>query len=161
MDALIRALPELLSAAGDNDEVAEAAARIAWTRAAGEPLCQHAVPFRLYHKTLVIAVSDAIWQKQMSVLSGQLLSRLNSMLGKGTITFIEFRIDPTTVTKERASHTPVARAETAESILRSVPNELIVAANSIQDESLRRRFLLAAGANIKRRETQTNQQQQV
>ena len=152
MDALIRALPKLLSVAGDNEEVAEAVARIAWARIAGEPLCQHAVPFRLYRSTFIIAVSDAIWQKQMSALSGQLLSRLNSMLGQGTITFIEFRIDPLTVARERATK-PGAVAESAESVLRSVPEDVKTAAESIQDEGLRRRFLLAAGADIRRKES--------
>lgn len=160
MDAIIRALPKLLSAAGDNEEVAEAAARIAWRRAAGEPLCQHAVPFRLYRTTLIIAVSDAIWQKQMSALSGQLLSRLNAMLGQKAITFIEFRIDPKTVEEERAPRQPVAGGEAVESVLSSLPNELILAASSIQDASLRRRFLLAAGANIRRRLTQRDEQEQ-
>ena len=160
MEALIRALPKLLSAAGDNEEVAEAAARIAWKRAAGGPLCQHAVPFRLYHTTLIVAVSDAIWQRQMSALSGQLLSRLNGMLGQKTITFIEFRIDPKTVEVERAPHQPIAGGESAESILRSVPEELMLAASSIQDESLRRRFLLAAGANIRRRQAQRDEEGQ-
>src|SRR5688572_16703577 len=149
MDALIRALPKLLSAAGDNDEVAEAVARIAWARIAGEPLCHHAVPFRLYRSNFIIAVSDAIWQKQMSALSGQLLSRLNSMLGQGTITFIEFRIDPQTVDRERATK-PAAAAQSDESVLGSVPEGVRAAANSIQDEGLRRRFLLAAGADIQR-----------
>ncbi|HEY3026575.1 MAG TPA: DciA family protein [Pyrinomonadaceae bacterium] len=153
MEALIRALPKLLSVAGDNEEVAEAAARIAWRRAAGEPLCQHAVPFRLYHTTLIVAVSDAIWQKQMSALSGQLLSRLNGMLGQKTITFIEFRIDPKTVEAERAPRPSITGGESAESVPRSLPDELTLAASSIQDESLRRRFLLAAGANIRRRQT--------
>jgi len=154
MEALIRALPKLLSAAGDNEEVAEAATRIAWRRAAGEPLCQHAVPFRLYHTTLIVAVSDAIWQKQMSALSGQLLSRLNGMLGQKTITFIEFRIDPKTVEAERAPRQSIAGRESTESVLRSVPDELMLAASSIQDERLRRRFLRAAGANIRRGQTQ-------
>ena len=160
MEALIRALPKLLSAAGDNEEVAEAAARIAWRRAAGGPLCQHAVPFRLYHTTLIVAVSDAIWQKQMSALSGQLLSRLNGMLGQKTITFIEFRIDPKTVEAERAPRQAIVDGESAESVLRSVPDELMLAASSIQDESLRRRFLLAAGANIRRRQAQRDEQGQ-
>src|SRR5438132_7672299 len=123
MEALIRALPKLLSAAGDNEEVAEAAARIAWRRAAGGPLCQHAVPFRLYHATLIVAVSDAIWQKQMSALSGQLLSRLNAILGEKTITFIEFRIDPKTVEAERGPRQPITGGESAKIVLRSVPNE--------------------------------------
>jgi len=160
MEALIRALPKLLSAAGDNEEVAEAAARIAWRRAAGGPLCQHAVPFRLYHTTLIVAVSDAIWQRQMSALSGQLLSRLNSMLGQKTITFIEFRIDPKTVETGRAPRPPIAGGESAENVLRSVPDELRLAASSIQDESLRRRFLLAAGANIRRRQAQRDEEGQ-
>ena len=128
MEALIRALPKLLSAAGDNEEVAEAAARIAWKRAAGGPLCQHAVPFRLYHTTLIVAVSDAIWQRQMSALSGQLLSRLNGMLGQKTITFIEFRIDPKTVEAERAPRQSIAGGESAESVLHSVPDEVTLAA---------------------------------
>ncbi len=160
MEALIRALPALLSVAGDNEEVAEAAARIAWKRAAGEPLCQHAVPFRLYHTTLIVAVSDAIWQKQMSALSGQLLSRLNGMLGQRAITFIEFRIDPKTVAAERPPRQPIAGSESSESVLRSVPDELVLAASSIQDESLRRRFLLAAGANIRRGQRQREEQGQ-
>lgn len=151
MEALIRALPKLISAAGDSEEVAEVAARIAWRRVAGEPLCLHAVPFRLFRTTLVIAVSDAIWQKQMAALSAQLLSRLNAMLGQGTITFIEFRVDPETVEKERAGSRSLANPVAAEEILRAVPQELVLAANSIPDEALRRRFLLAAGANILRR----------
>ena len=160
MEALIRALPKLLSAAGDNEEVAEAAARIAWKRAAGGPLCQHAVPFRLYHTTLIVAVSDAIWQRQMSALSGQLLSRLNGMLGQKTITFIEFRIDPKTVEAERAPRQSIAGGESAESVLHSVPDEVTLAASSIQDDSLRRRFLLAAGANIRRRQAQRGEEGQ-
>jgi len=153
MDALIRALPKLISAAGDSEEVAEVAARIAWRRTAGDPLCQHAVPFRLFRTTLVISVSDAIWQKQMAALSGQLLSRLNAMLGQGAITFIEFRIDPDTVEKERAAHGRIANPMAAEEILSSVPRELLAAAESIPDEALRRRFLLAAGASLMRRES--------
>ena len=150
MDALIRALPKLISAAGDSEAVAEAAARIAWRRTAGDPLCQHAVPFRLFRHTLVISVSDAIWQKQMAALSGQLLSRLNAMLGQGAITFIEFRIDPETVEKERAGHGRVPNPVAAEEILSAVPRELRAAADAIPDEALRRRFLLAAGASILR-----------
>ena len=60
-----------------------------------------AVPFRLYRKTLVVAVADATWQKQLEAMSGQLLFRLNSLLGQAIVTYIEFRIDPKTVRAER------------------------------------------------------------
>ena len=152
MDALIRALPKLIAAAGASEEVTEAAVRIAWRRVAGEPLCQHAVPFRVFRTTLVISVSDAIWQKQMAPLSAQMLSRLNALLGRGTITFIEFRIDPDTVQQERGQQQPLVPPMAAGEILDSLPDEIVLAANAIVDEALRRRFLLAAGANMKRQQ---------
>jgi hypothetical protein len=151
MDALLRALPKLISAAGGGAEVTEAAARIAWRRVAGEPLRRHAVLFRLFRTMLVIAVSDAIWQKQLVPLSAQLLSRLNAVLGRGTVTFIEFRIDPETVARERGNADSVATI-TAEQAIGAVPLELHAAANAIADEALRRRFLLVAGASILRRD---------
>src|SRR5918911_4041366 len=102
MDDLFRALPELLRAAGEAEEVAEAAALAAWRRVAGEQLRGQAVPFRLYRKTLTVAVADATWQQQLERMSGQLLFRLNSVLGQPVVTYIEFRIDPQTVRVERA-----------------------------------------------------------
>src|SRR5918997_3935486 len=101
MDDLIRTLPKLLRAAGETEEVLEAAALVAWRRVAGEGLRVQAVPFRLYRKTLIVAVLDVTWQKQLEAMSGQLLFRLNSLLGQAVVTYIEFRIDPKTVRTER------------------------------------------------------------
>jgi hypothetical protein len=155
MDDLIRALPKLLRAAGEAEEVAEAAARVAWRRAAGEALRGQAVPFRLYRKTLVVAVADTAWKKQLEAMSGQLLFRLNSLLGQAVVTFIEFRIDPATVRAEREALSPMtATAEQQEQrALKSAAGEVLSAADAIHDEDLRRRFLLAAGSCIDRRES--------
>ena len=154
MDDLIRALPKLLRAAGEMEEVAEAAALVAWRRVAGEALRGQAVPFRLYRKTLVVAVADATWQKQLETMSGQLLFRLNSLLGQALVTFIEFRIDLKTVQAERAalSH-EVNREELEQRAFNSASGEVFAAAGAIHDEALRRRFLLAAGSCIDRRES--------
>src|ERR671939_80295 len=154
MDDLIRTLPKLLRAAGETEEVLEAAALIAWRRVAGEGLRAQAVPFRLYRKTLVVAVADATWQKQLEAMSGQLLFRLNSLLGQAVVTYIEFRIDPQSVHAERAAIKAQAanRAEQDERALRSASGEITLAAAAIHDEDLRRRFLLAAGSCIDRRE---------
>lgn len=154
MDDLIRTLPKLLRAAGETEEVLEAAALVAWKRVAGEGLRAQAVPFRLYRKTLIVAVADATWQKQLEAMSGQLLFGLNSLLGQAIITYIEFRIDPKTVHKERASIKveETDRTERERRALRSVSGEIAVAAGAIHDEDLRRRFLLAAGSCIDRRE---------
>jgi len=150
MDDLIRALPGLLRAAGDAEEVAEAAAMVAWRRVAGEALRGQAVPFRLHRKLLVVAVPDTAWQKQLEKISGQLIFRLNSLLGQAVVTYIEFRVDPVTVRDERArllGHTEFDRAAHERRALQHA-RQLSEAARAIQDEDLRRRFLLAAGSYI-------------
>ena len=154
MDDLIRTLPKLLRAAGETEEVLEAAALVAWKRVAGEGLRAQAVPFRLYRKTLVVAVADATWQKQLEAMSGQLLFRLNSLLGQALVTYIEFRIDPKTVRAERAvvKTEEINRAEQESRAMQSVSGEVAHAAVAIHDDDLRRRFLLAAGSCIDRRE---------
>src|SRR5437762_812805 len=102
MDDLFQALPKILRAAGESEEVSEAAAFAAWRRVAGEALRGCAVPFRLYRKTLVVSVPDATWRKQLEQMSPQLLFRLNSLLGQAIVTYVEFRVEPQTVGDERA-----------------------------------------------------------
>lgn len=154
MDDLIRALPKLLRAAGDAEEVAEAAAKVVWRRVAGEALRGCAVPFRLYRKTLVVAVPDTTWQKQLEAVSGQLLFRVNSMLGQALVTYIEFRVDEKTVRQERARmETTTLDRQTRERRALERAGELEEAAAAIRDDELRRRFLLAAGSCIDREET--------
>lgn len=152
MDELIQTLPKLLRASGDAEEVVEVAAFIAWRRVAGESLRGCAVPFRLYRKTLVVAVPDATWRKQLEAISGQLLFRINSVLGQALVTYIEFRIDPQTVAAERAR----AQSSVYERLLQEEgalerAAELDEAAAAILDDELRRRFLLAAGSCMMRR----------
>jgi len=155
VDDLIRTLPKLLRAAGETEEVLEAAALAVWRRVAGEGLRAQAVPFRLYRKTLIVAVPDVTWQKQLENMSGQLLFRLNSLLGQAVVTYIEFRIDPTTVRAERAvmQKQETNRAEQEQRAMKSVAGEVSIAAGAIHDDDLRRRFLLAAGSCIDRRES--------
>jgi len=151
MDDLIQALPKLLRAAGESEEVTEAAAFVAWRRVAGEALRTCAVPFRLHRKTLVVAVPDATWRKQLEAVSGQLIFRLNSVVGQALVTFIEFRVDPETVGRERQRLGDVAYDAAAgeESALRRAA-EIEPEAAAIRDEDLRRRFLVAAGTCLKR-----------
>ncbi|HWS53340.1 MAG TPA: DUF721 domain-containing protein [Pyrinomonadaceae bacterium] len=151
MDDLIQALPKLLRAAGEAEEVAEAAAFVAWRRVAGEALRGCAVPFRLYRKTLVVAVPDATWRRQLEAVSGQLIFRLNSLLGQALVTFVEFRVDPQTVAAERERAQASARdPQAAEESAYARAGELRAAAAAIHDEDLRRRFLLAAGSCMNR-----------
>lgn len=157
MNELIQALPGLLRAAGDSaEEVAEAAAFVAWRRAAGAGVCEHSAPFRLFRKTLVVAVANQTWQRQLEAMSGQLLFRINSILGQALVAFIEFRIDEQSVRRERLRRQPDApdRAAIKRSALRSAEH-LQDAAGAIHDEDLRLRFLRAAGSCIARRNERT------
>lgn len=146
MDSLLKTLPAILKAAGDSSEVAEAACFAAWKHAVGEGLRINAVPLRLNERTLVVAVADATWKKQMQSLSGQLLFRLNSILGQPLVTFLEFREDPLVVIKERKALAATERVSNPGTI----PAELVSAAAGIQDKDLRRAFLGAAASCLKR-----------
>jgi hypothetical protein len=154
MDDIIRSLPKLLRTAGESKELLEAAALVAWRRVAGEGLRSNAVGFRLYQKTLVIAVPDAGWQKQLESISGQLLFRVNSLLGQALVTYLEFRVDPETVEVERRllREKQMEHADRERRALTAINDDLRKAAKGIKDEELRRRFLLAAGSCIDRRE---------
>jgi hypothetical protein len=139
VNQLIKSLPGVLRAAGDSAEVAEAAAIAAWKHAAGDGLKEHAVPVKLEDRTLTIAVADAIWQKQLNSMRGQLLFRINSILGKPVVGTLDFVVDPK-VAKPQAEQ-PALRAEPLDN---EVPLELWAAANAIADKELRKRFLKTA-----------------
>jgi hypothetical protein len=145
MDGLIKSLPDVLRASGNAQEVAEAAAIAAWKHAAGEGLKDHAVPLGLQERTLRVAVADPIWKKQLYSMRGQMLFRVNSLLGQPLVGAIEFVVDPQLV------HTRVElKKEEDQPLDNEVPIELWSAANAIQDKQLRQTFLKAALSSIKR-----------
>ncbi|MEO6391555.1 MAG: DciA family protein [Pyrinomonadaceae bacterium] len=152
MNELFKIIPAVLRAAGESGEVAEAAAMAAWRRVAGENLLPHAVPFRLYRKTLIVAVTDVTWQRQLESMAGQLIFGLNSLLGQAVVTFVEFRIDPVTVELARGprAEPPIDRELLEADALLAAGNELHRAAEAISDLELRHRFLVAAGVNLSR-----------
>src|SRR4051794_15857172 len=94
MNQLIKSLPQVLRAAGDSAEVAEAAAIAAWKHAAGDGLKEHAVALRLKNRTLTVAVAVPIWQKQLHSMRGQMLFRINTILGQPLVGALDFLIDP-------------------------------------------------------------------
>ncbi len=150
MFALNSLLPKLLNTTGANPEMTEIAAMIAWTRAAGAGLRSNAIPFRLHQKTLIVSVADAIWQRQMQTMSGELLFRINRLLGRDVVDFIEFRIDQATLDAARAKNFPAKHSSSAEA--RPIPAALVSAASNIADKELRERFIRAAENCIARRE---------
>ena len=147
MESLIKTLPAILTAAGPSAEVAEAACFAAWKHAVGDGLNIHAVPVRLENQTLIVAVADNIWQKQLEQIRPQLLFRLNTVLGHSLVKLIELQIDPNALPKTRRREGAATRWSDD-----AVPFELRAAASEIQDADLRRAFLGAATSCIKRLE---------
>jgi hypothetical protein len=146
MNQLIKSLPAVLRASGNAEEVAQAAAIAAWKYAAGDGLKDHAVPVKLENRTLTVAVADVIWQKQLHAMRGQMLFRINSILGQPIVSMIEFVIDPK-IAKARAE----APKPAEQPLDNEVPLELWSAANAIHDKELRRNFLKTAMAALKRK----------
>ncbi|MGI8787071.1 MAG: DUF721 domain-containing protein [Pyrinomonadaceae bacterium] len=154
MNELFRALPKLLKEFEDTEEIREAVAFAAWRKIAGASLSEHAVPLRLFNKHLIIAVADKMWKRHLETLSGQMIFKLNSVLGQAVVTFIEFRIDEETVEAERAKHRKnlISDEEQIEIALEEVTPKLRHSADAITDDNLRYQFLLAAGSCLARKE---------
>ena len=146
MNQLIKSLPQVLRASGNSAEVAQAAAIAAWKHAAGDGLKEHAVALKLENRTLTIAVADPIWQKQLTSMRGQLLFRVNSILGQPLVSAFNFIIDPKLTT---AAVAPEDDEE--EPLDNEVPLELWSAANTIHDKELRKSFLKTALLSLKRK----------
>jgi hypothetical protein len=151
MNQLIKSLPGVLRASGNAEEVAQAAAIAAWKHAAGDGLKDHAVPVKLENRALTVAVADIVWQKQLHAMRGEMMFRVNSILGQPIVSTIEFVIDPKIVKARIQLPSPPD-----EPLDNEVPLELWSAANAIHDKGLRKNFLRTAMASLKRKASDAN-----
>jgi hypothetical protein len=152
MDKLIKTLPAILKASEASEEVAEAACIAGWRHAVGEGLNSHAVPIQLENHKLVVVVADIIWKNQLEQMRGQLVFRLNSVLGQPLVKSIELRVDPKTLASMRGREAGSKGKDSARAPDYKVPAELLSAAAGIEDVELRRAFLGAATSCIRRLE---------
>ncbi len=150
MEDLFRTLPKLLKEMGEHEEVREAVVFAAWRKIAGVSLQSHAVAFRLYNKHLMVAVTSEMWKRHLELLSGQMIFKINSVLGQAIVTFIEFRVDEETVLQERRKSDAPAMSdeELREIALNEVTPKMRRSADAIKDDHLRYQFLLAAGSAL-------------
>lgn len=140
-------LPQILARTSENREMTEVAAKIAWSRAAGQGLRRHAVPFRLHGKTLIVSVADAIWQKQLQAMSSELVFRINQLLRRPLVESIEFRVDPAALGRRKESTVTAIH-----NLTQPLPVDLVSATVGIADPELRQLFIRAAENCIARRE---------
>ena len=70
----------------------EEMARAAWPVAVGKRLANRTGRVSLYGTTMVVEVEDAVWQSQLTTLSGQILNKIEKLLGPSAVVKLEFRI---------------------------------------------------------------------
>jgi hypothetical protein len=153
MDDLFRALPALLKEFEDNENLREAVVFAAWRRIAGEALRTRSVAFRLHQKRLIVAVESETWRKHLEHLSGQMIFKINSVLGQPLVTYIEFRVNEEIIRSERQKHSRhiIDEDKMREMALEQVTPKLRRQADAIKDDNLRYQFLLAAGSALARK----------
>lgn len=147
MEQLFGAIPQVLSAIPHDSTADSAIVFAAWSQCAGEMLRERTVPISFEKKRLVIAVEDKTWQRHLEDLSPTMIAKINSVLGHGTVTFVEFRIDKTAI---RSKH---AAEKAAIKTVPPVSKDLRNAANAIADEQFRENFIAAAAVYLDRQKT--------
>jgi predicted nucleic acid-binding Zn ribbon protein len=70
----------------------EQVACAAWPSAVGKKIAVHTRAIQVVRTRLVIEVEDTTWQRQLFSLRQQILARLEQVLGKRSITELEFRV---------------------------------------------------------------------
>jgi hypothetical protein len=138
MDAFFRTLPGVFEAIDASDEVRSAFVFAAWRRVAGYQIVERSYPIELLENRLVVAVADNTWKRNLESLAPQLLFKLNAALGRVTVNFIEFRVQPSAIEKAACIDDQYDDSET------KLPSELANAAKAIRDETLRKTVMLAA-----------------
>jgi hypothetical protein len=143
---LLMLVPQMLLRASDSDEAREQAVFAAWVVVVGGPVRKVTSPVRLERKTLIVAVQDVTWRKQLMSMRGQVLFKLNSVLGSPVITAIDYVVNPSLV---------VSIDEPTHEVKFNAPEkqvaELREQADRIPDPEIRRAFLNAAGKCLERR----------
>jgi hypothetical protein len=143
---LTKILPKLLLNVGDNEEAREQAVCAAWVAASGTGVSKVTAPVRLEKKTLIIAVSDDTWRTQLRAISGQLVFKINAVLGSPTIARLDLIVNPGAV---RAAHQSPPKVSFVAPDKQALP--LHDPAANIPLPALRDVFLRAAGKCLDRR----------
>jgi predicted nucleic acid-binding Zn ribbon protein len=82
-----------------------------WPAAVGKRIAAHARAVSLAGNRLVVEVEDLIWQRQLCVLEGQILRRLEEVVGQSVVRKVEFRVSPPRRQPRRAEEPSPAKDE--------------------------------------------------
>jgi len=141
MERVFATIPDVLGTLETNETARAALVLATWRKVAGEMLSARTEPLEYIDHRLIVAVRDTTWKRHLEDLAPQMIAKLNSRLGEGTVRFIEFRTGSSRLKAVKASaNTSVDSTDLTPSVSE--------AANSIADPALRRRFVEAAAAYL-------------
>jgi predicted nucleic acid-binding Zn ribbon protein len=106
-------------------------ARAAWRSAVGDKIAAHTTVVGLVRTRLVVEVGDAIWQRQLNPLAGQIIRNLQAIVGAGVIDDLDFR--PSIAPRRGPQRSAAASTASA------VPDE----ADAIADRAMRRVYKIS------------------
>ena len=148
MEDLLQLLPLILQRSGYQADVCEQAVFAAWDRAVGEAVAMSCVPWRLHDKRLIVLTASQVWKAQLQPMTSEIIFKVDRILGKPLVTYIEYRVDPKRLTRQRRRQKAV-RFERLEEFKRDLESD----AQQIADPELRDLFLRAAGKSLARQAT--------
>lgn len=91
-----------------NDSIpAENLARTAWPKAVGKFIAAHSHAATMVRDRLIVDVEDVTWQRQLVPLTGQILRKLEALIGPGSVSDLEFRVMPMRIKPKRETLLPL------------------------------------------------------
>jgi len=142
MEQLFSAIPTIVGGMKPPHEVEKAVVFSAWRRSAGAAVVARTEPVGFRNGTLIVAVCDRTWQRNLEELSPQLLGKINAAIDEIVVTFIEFNVAPV------SNDTADKMAKELDTI--DLNPALMAASESIADDHLRSQFIAAASACLAR-----------
>jgi proline dehydrogenase len=157
VESIFAAFPRILDQFETNSDAREAFVFAAWPRAVGEGLSEHTMPVKLIGTRLRVGVANLMWQRHLETMAGEVLAKLNAVIGRPTVDFIEFCIDEEAVNANRTVQKQTVEDGSRHQVatLEQIDPELRSSASAISDSELRRTFLLAAGSCLERKDRLT------
>ncbi len=138
MQEIAKIIPQLLRLAQHSEEFAESACAFAWRASVGGAISRVSLPGRLYRKTLKVTVIDETWKRQLERMSGQILFKMNGLLGTAVVTGLEFGVDAEAI---RQTHRPLTFPV---AYVPLTDPALLEASNCIRNDRLREQFMKTA-----------------
>lgn len=147
MDTIAKLIPIMLKLSSNNEELCEKASFIAWKMVVGNSLVKVTAPKRLVKKTLIVAVLDETWRRELEQFSPQLLFQINTILGTTLVTGFEFYVDAKEITPKIFQQKNLT--------LKDIPVDPVIlkSAQKIADDELRKKFIVTASKYLVAQET--------